>query len=110
MFLVLPFVSGEIRAKLPEALRVVCDAISVAPVPSDVHGAWVRQHAYLPTALLWLGAAVPLLFFARLPRPSSLSKKFSSSSSSSSCPSSPLRHVLAPLRSLPSTPSLLWFL
>ena len=26
-------------------------------------------NAYLPTALLWLAAAVPLLFFARLPKP-----------------------------------------
>jgi UMF1 family MFS transporter len=102
MFLVLPFVSGEIRAKLPEALRAVCDAISVAPVPSNVNGAWVRQNAYLPTALLWLAAAVPLLFFARLPRPSSPSRKSPSSS--------PLRDVLHTIRSLPSTPSLLWFL
>ena len=82
MFLVLPFVSGEIRAKLPEALRAVCDAISVAPVSSNVNAAWVRQNAYLPTALLWLAAAVPLLFFARLPppRPPAPPSKKSSSS------------------------------
>jgi UMF1 family MFS transporter len=102
MFLVLPFVSGEIRAKMPEALRAVCDAISVAPVSSNVNAAWVRQNAYLPTALLWLAAAVPLLFFARLPRPSSPSKK--------SLSSSPIRDVLQTIRSLPQTPSLLWFL
>ena len=110
MFLVLPFVSGKIRAGMPSFVSSICDALSVAAVSSNANDAWVRQNAYLPTALLWLGAAVPLLFFARLPRPSSLSKKFSSSSSSSSSPSSPLRDVLATIRSLPSTPSLLWFL
>ena len=110
MFLVLPFVSGKIRAGMPSFVSSICDALSVAAVSSNANDAWVRQNAYLPTALLWLGAAVPLLFFARLPRPSSLSKKFSSSSSPSSSPSSPLRDVLATIRSLPSTPSLLWFL
>ena len=69
MFLVLPFVSGAIRAHLPGPLASVVDALSVAPVSSNVNDAWVRRNAYLPTALLWLGAAVPLLFFARLPRP-----------------------------------------
>jgi UMF1 family MFS transporter len=102
MFLVLPFVSGEIRAKMPEVLRAICDAMSVAPVSSNVHAAWERRNAYLPTAVLWLGAAVPLLFFARLPRPSSPSKK--------SLSSSPVRDVLHTIRSLPGTPSLLWFL
>lgn len=69
MFLVLPFVSGSIRAGMPDAIRAICDAISVAPVSSNMNDAWVRRNAYLPTALLWLGAAVPLLFFARLPKP-----------------------------------------
>ena len=68
MFLVLPFVSGSIRAQMPDAVRAICDAISVAPVSSNVSDAWVRRNAYLPTALLWLAAAVPLLFFARLPK------------------------------------------
>ena len=130
MFLVLPFVSGSIRAQMPDAIRVICDAISVAPVSSNVNDAWVRRNAYLPTALLWLGAAVPLLFFARLPgrregissngkegaggggatgaaeahgKPELPSKKSSSSSS-------PLRAVLHTIRSLPQTPALLWFL
>ncbi len=99
MFLVLPFVSGEIRAKMPSLVSSICDAISVAPVSSSVNADWVRRNAYVPTALLWLGAAVPLLFFARLP--SSLSKK---------PPSSSLSDVLQTIRSLPQTPSLLWFL
>jgi len=102
MFLVLPFVSGEIRAKLPEALRAICDALSVASVSSNVNDAWVRRNAYLPTALLWLAAAVPLLFFARLP-PSSPSKKSPSSSS-------PFKDVIQTIKSLPKTPALLWFL
>jgi UMF1 family MFS transporter len=68
MFLVLPFVSGSIRAAMPNFLLPVIDALSVAPVSSNVSDAWVRRNAYLPTALLWLAAAVPLLFFARLPR------------------------------------------
>ncbi len=104
MFLVLPFVSGAIRLKMPHILLPVIDALSVTQVSSNVNAAWVRQNAYLPTALLWLAAAVPLLFFARLPRPSSPSKKSLSPSSS------PLRDVLHTIRSLPSTPSLLWFL
>ena len=119
MVLVLPFVSGSIRAGMPAPIRAICDAISVAPVSSNVNDAWVRRNAYLPTALLWLAAAVPLLFFARLPKaagtgdtarapgtgpiPSSPSKKSSSSSS-------PLSDVLQTIRSLPSTPALLWFL
>jgi MFS transporter, UMF1 family len=122
MFLVLPFVSGSIRAAMPHFLVPVIDALSVAPVSSNVNDAWVRRNAYLPTALLWLAAAVPLLFFARLPKavssredarapwiapvPSSPSKKSSSSSSSSS----PFRDVLHTIRSLPQTPALLWFL
>jgi MFS transporter, UMF1 family len=104
MFLVLPFVSGEIRAKLPRAFQAICGALSVSPVSSNVNDAWVRGNAYLPTAMLWLAAAIPLLFFARLPRPSPPSKKSPSSSSS------PLRDVLHTVRSLPQTPSLLWFL
>ncbi len=102
MFLVLPFVSGEIRARLPEALRAICDLISVASVSSNVNDAWVRRNAYLPTAMLWLVAAVPLLFFARLP--SSPSKKISGSSSS------PFKDVVQTIKSLPKTPALLWFL
>lgn len=102
MFLVLPFVSGKIRAGMPSFVSSICDALSVAAVSSNANDAWVRQNAYLPTALLWLGAAVPLLFFARLPRPSSPSKKSSSSS--------PLSDVLQTIRSLPRTRSLLWFL
>ena len=102
MFLVLPFVSGKIRAGMPSFVSSICDALSVTAVSSNANDAWVRQNAYLPTALLWLGAAVPLLFFARLPRPSSLSKKSSSSS--------PLSDVLQTIRSLPRTRSLLWFL
>ncbi|MEO8055182.1 MAG: MFS transporter [Acidobacteriota bacterium] len=101
MFLVLPFVSGSIRAQMPGAIRAICDAISVAPVASNVNEAWVRRNAYLPTALLWLAAAVPLLFFARMP--SSPSKKSSSSAS-------PVSEVLGTIRSLPQTPALLWFL
>jgi len=102
MFLVLPFVSGSIRAQMPDAIRAICDAISVAPVSSNVNEAWVRRNAYLPTALLWLGAAVPLLFFARLPKSPSLPSKKSSSS--------PFSEVLRTIRSLPQTPALLWFL
>jgi UMF1 family MFS transporter len=120
MVIAVPFVSGAARAKLPPVLGSVVDALSVAALSSNVNDAWVRRNAYLPTALLWLGAAVPLLFFARLPKtgvssdaarapepgpgPSSPSKKSLSSSSS------PFRDVLQTLRSLPRTPSLLWFL
>ncbi len=74
MLLVLPFVSGSIRAEMPDAIRAICDAISVAPVSSNVNDAWVRRNAYLPTALLWLAAAVPLLFFARLPKAASAAR------------------------------------
>lgn len=108
MFLVLPFVSGSIRARMPDALRAICDALSVAAVSSNVSEAWVRRNAYLPTAILWLVAAVPLLFFARLPKSSSSS--LSSSPSKKSLSSSPLRGVLHTIRSLPKTPALLWFL
>jgi UMF1 family MFS transporter len=100
MFLVLPFVSGSIRAQLPHVLLPVIDALSVAPVSSNVNDAWVRRNAYVPTALLWFAAAVPLLFFARL-GPSSPSRKSSTS---------PLSEVLGTIRSLPQTPALLWFL
>jgi UMF1 family MFS transporter len=127
MFLVLPFVSGKIRAGMPSFVSSICDALSVAAVSSNVNDAWVRQNAYLPTAMLWLAAAVPLLFFARLPKRtpkktpppaapppqdgaaraagSLLPSKKSFSSSSS-----PFRDVLHTIRSLPQTPSLLWFL
>jgi MFS transporter, UMF1 family len=126
MFLVLPFVSGSIRASMPGAIRAICDALSVAPVSSNVNDAWVRRNAYVPTALLWLGAAVPLLFFARLPKAASMGaaarapesaagdagrpSEGASSPSKESPASSPLRDVLHTIRSLPSTPSLLWFL
>ncbi|MFI5181378.1 MAG: MFS transporter [Thermoanaerobaculia bacterium] len=113
MFLALPFVSGEIRAKLPSVFSSVIDALSVAEVSSKVNGEWVRVNAYLPTALLWFAAAVPLLFFARLSKPfgssgdaSSPSKEISSVSSLSST----FFGVLATVRSLPSTPSILWYL
>ena len=117
MFLALPFVSGEIRAKLPVAFQSICAAISVSPVSSNVNAPWVRANAYLPTAFLWLAAAIPLLFFARLPKPrgsagnaSLPSKKSSSSSSKLSSVSSSFRDVVATVRSLPSTPSILWYL
>jgi MFS transporter, UMF1 family len=107
MFLVLPFVSGEIRAKLPEALRAICDALSVASVSSNVNDAWVRRNAYLPTALLWLAAAVPLLFFARLPKTKGSAARAPDPAPS---PSSPFQDVIHTIRSLPKTPALLWFL
>jgi UMF1 family MFS transporter len=114
MFLVLPFVSGSIRASMPGAIRAICDAISVAPVSSSVNDAWVRRNAYLPTALLWLGAAVPLLFFARLHEPDHSGKAARAPSGSSpprkSPAGSPVRDVLKTVRSLPQTPALLWFL
>jgi len=99
MFLALPFVSGSIRARLPAVLVPVVDALSVAAV-SPATDVWVRRNAYLPTALLWLGAAVPLLLFARLPR----------TPSRAGASASPLRDVLRTIRALPGTPSLLWFL
>ncbi len=106
MFLVLPFVSSGIRLQMPHVLLPVIDALSVAPLSSNVNDAWVRRNAYLPTALLWLVAAVPLLFFARLPKASFSSPSKKSSSSSSS----PFRDVVHTIRSLPKTPALLWFL
>jgi UMF1 family MFS transporter len=135
MFLVLPFVSGDIRAKMPEAVRVVCGAFSVAPVSSHADSPWVRQNAYLPTALLWLAAAVPLLFFARLPKSSLDGRSQGSStavrraeraldaghpttdlqlsaaaSAAAAYKKNPFKDVLHTVRSLPQTPSLLWFL
>jgi UMF1 family MFS transporter len=124
MFVALPFVSGEIRSRLPHAIQVICSAISVRPVSSNANAPWVRGNAYLPTAILWLAAAAPLLFFARLGRPHATTSQASSpsedfSSSSSSVPSShskkppaisPFRSVLETIRSLPGTPSVLWFL
>ena len=110
MFLALPFVSGEIRAGLPGALRAVCDALSVSPVSSGADAPWVRANAYLPTALLWFAAAVPLLFFARLSKPFESAGGAASPSGSISSLSSSFRNVLATVRSLPSTPSILWYL
>jgi UMF1 family MFS transporter len=119
MFLALPFVSGAIRAQMPDAVRAICDAISVAPVSSNVNEAWVRRNAYLPTALLWFAAAVPLLFFARLPkaegfgtaaRAPGIAPGRSSPSKKSSSSSSPILEVFRTIRSLPQTPALLWFL
>ncbi len=114
MVLVLPFVSGSIRAQMPGALIPVIDALSVSEVSSKVSDAWARRNAYVPTALLWLGAAVPLLFFARLQGPDRGGKAArapSGSSPSKKSPSgSPVRDVLETVRSLPRTPSLLWFL
>jgi UMF1 family MFS transporter len=109
MFVALPFVSGEIRQRLSPVLSSVVAALSVAEVTSKVNGEWVRVNAYLPTALLWLGAAVPLLFFARLPRPAGTAA-VSSSPSMKSRAHSPFGAVLATVKSLPSTPSILWFL
>jgi UMF1 family MFS transporter len=131
MFLVLPFVSGDVRARMPSFVSSICDALSVAAISSNGDSPWVRRNAYLPTALLWVAAAVPLLFFARLPRrreeipaneregaggvPSagaaeSFRKAELPSKKSSSSSSSPLRDVLHTIRSLPQTPALLWFL
>ena len=116
MVLVLPFVSGSIRAQMPPFVSSICDALSVAPVSSSAGDAWVRRNAYLPTALLWLAAAVPLLFFARLPKaastgePARAPERGPSSPSKKSTARSPLRDVLETVRSLPRTPSLLWFL
>jgi MFS transporter, UMF1 family len=116
MFLVLPFVSGTIRLQMPHVLVPVIDALSVAPVSSNVNDAWVRRNAYLPTALLWLGAAVPLLFFARLPKAAAAGEAARAPEPDPSSPSkkspstSPLRDVLHTVRSLPQTPALLWFL
>ena len=109
MFVALPFVSGEIRAKLPAAIQAICDALSVADVSSKVNGEWVRVNAYVPTAILWLAAAVPLLFFARLPGPGRASAPPPSFSKNPPSPSA-FSSVLATIRSLPSTPSILWYL
>ena len=109
MFVALPFVSGEIRAKLPSVLVSVVDAFSVAAVSSNENAPWARVNAYLPTALLWLAAAIPLLFFARLPRPNR-TPAFTAPDSKKPRELSPFRAVLATVRSLPSTPSILWFL
>ena len=129
MLVALPFVSGEIRAKLPSLLSSVFDALSVSQISSKVNGEWVRGNAYLPTAMLWFVAAAPLLFFARLPkakREISANEKEDAGSGgapgaaetfrnarhpSKECSSSsPLRGVFHTIRSLPRTPSLLWFL
>jgi UMF1 family MFS transporter len=127
MVIAVPFVSGAARAKLPPVLGSVVDALSVAALSSNVNDAWVRRNAYLPTALLWLGAAVPLLFFARLPKPegsgtaaragngehseeSGAGHSFFPSKKIPGSSPSPFRDVLHTIRSLPRTPSLLWFL
>ncbi len=104
MVIALPFVSGSIRAHLPGVLASVVDALSVAPVSSNVNDAWVRRNAYLPTALLWFAAAVPLLFFARLPGSEG------KSGAARAPERGPFRDVLHTIRSLPKTPALLWFL
>jgi UMF1 family MFS transporter len=99
MVLVLPFISGAYRAKLPGFLASLCEALSVRKLPAALDAPWERVNAYLPTALVWLLAALPLLFFARpQERPPS------------GAPAHPFREVVATLRSLPSMPSLLWFL
>ncbi len=128
MFLVLPFVSGAIRLQMPHVLLPVIDALSVAAVSSNVNEAWARRNAYLPTALLWLAAAVPLLFFARLPKakreiPANEKEGTGSGGAagaaeafhtaelpSKKSSSSSFGRVLDTIRSLPQTPSLLWFL
>lgn len=123
MFVALPFVSGPARASLPAVLSSVVDALSVAGVSSDENAPWARVNAYLPTAILWLLAAAPLLFFTRQGRPRATvaqaplpSERPSSSSSLPSSTSrkprapSPLRGVLETIRSLPTMPSVLWFL
>ncbi len=109
MVIAVPFVSPAIRAKLPPFLSSAIDALSVAPLSSIVNDVWVRRNAYLPTAVLWFVAAVPLLFLARLPKSSHPSVS-SPSKKSSSPSSSPFRDVLHTIRSLPRTPALLWFL
>ena len=102
MVLVLPFVSLEAfgRECRPSGnLRRDFGARRFLRV-SD---AWVRRNAYLPTALLWLAAAVPLLFFARLPsrRDGEAARGPDPSSSSIRCP-----RPSDPCRRLP----LSWFL
>jgi UMF1 family MFS transporter len=97
MFLVLPFVSASVRAKLPAFLASACDALSVKSVAGV--GGFVRVNAYLPTAAVWLLAAVPILFLARLPR---AVRKPSGRS--------PFADVMATVKSLPATPAILWFL
>lgn len=99
MALVLPFISGAFRDRMPGFVQAICRALSVAPVvPGDP--SFVRVNAYVPTALLWLLAAAPLLFLARLPR----------AVPSMGTSGSPLKDVLRTIRSLPGTPALLWFL
>jgi UMF1 family MFS transporter len=109
MFLVLPFVSGSIRAAMPHFLVPVIDALSVASVSSNVNDAWVRRNAYLPTALLWLAAAVPLLFFARLPKAEGFGIAARAPGQAPGT-SSPFSEVFRTIRFLPQTPALLWFL
>lgn len=97
MFLVLPFVSASVRAKVPGFLAAVCDTFSVKSV-AGVDG-FVRVNAYLPTAAVWLLAAAPLLFFARVPKVRGPRSG-----------RSPFADVVATLKSLPKTPAILWFL
>jgi UMF1 family MFS transporter len=110
MSVALPFVSGAARASLPAVLSRVVDALSVAEVSSNAYAPWVRVNAYVPTALLWLAAALPLLFFARLPKPHTSAGVDSSPSKKPSWSSSVFRDVLRTVRSLPSTPSIIWLL
>lgn len=99
MFLALPFVSATARGALPGPLASLVESLSVAPLVGDT---WTRVNAYIPTAVLWLLAALPLLFFAKLPKPAP--------PPAAAVAVSPLAGVLQTLRSLPKTPSLLWFL
>lgn len=96
MVLVLLFVSAAAREKVPAFAKTLLSALSIAPVSGS---AFSYVNAYVPTALVWLCAASPLLFFANLPRirraPSGVS---------------PLSEVWRTLRSLPRTPPILWFL
>lgn len=96
MVLVLLFVSAASRAKAPLFVSSVIDALSVSRVEGS---GFAYRNAYVPTALVWLLAAAPLLFLAKLPR--NVRKPAGSS---------PLAEVWRTLRSLPSTPSILWFL
>ncbi|MEO6323018.1 MAG: MFS transporter [Thermoanaerobaculia bacterium] len=100
MFLVLPFVSGGIRARMPGFVVWICDWLSVAPVSTAEGAAFTRVNAYIPTAFFWLLAALPLLFLARLPKPTPRVGPRGSA----------FADVVKTIRSLPKTPSILWFL
>jgi len=97
MSLALPFVSLERRAAMPAFVQSLCEALSVSKL---VGPEFVRVNAYIPTALFWLLAAAPLLFFAKLPKVTRPAVPGSSA----------LGDIWKTLRSLPETPSILWFL